>query len=301
MSAESRFRAMGSDVEVIVVGDPALLARAEERIGQLEARWSRFRPTSEISQLNERTGIPVVVSEETYALIELAVDATLATRGLFDPTVLHDVIDAGYDRTFEEIGSVAERPPAKDLRTGCGTIALDPVARCVSLPPGVGFDPGGIGKGYAADLVYEELLSFGARGACVNVGGDLRLGGEPPDERGWLVGVDHPFGWSTGLSVTLDDGALATSARTKRTWFLHGRPTHHLIDPRSGRPAATGLAGVTVVAREAWQAEVWAKAAFIAGRRAAAGLLEGQGLSGFLTADDGTVTPTADLLAPSAS
>ncbi|MGZ4142751.1 MAG: FAD:protein FMN transferase, partial [Actinomycetota bacterium] len=105
MSAESRFRAMGSDVEVIVVGDPALLARAEERIGQLEARWSRFRPTSEISQLNERTGIPVVVSEETYALIELAVDATLATRGLFDPTVLHDVIDAGYDRTFEEIGS----------------------------------------------------------------------------------------------------------------------------------------------------------------------------------------------------
>ena len=62
----------------------------------------------------------------------------------------------------------------------------------MTLPPGVGFDPGGIGKGLAADLVVDLLLDGGAAGACVDLGGDGRMAGEPPTG-GWRVGIGNPY------------------------------------------------------------------------------------------------------------
>ena len=102
MEAEARFRAMGTDVHVLVVGGrPALVEWARERINRLEALWSRFRSTSEVSLLNQMAGQAVRVSAPTIELVRRALDGARVTRGRFDPTVLGDVIRAGYDRSFE--------------------------------------------------------------------------------------------------------------------------------------------------------------------------------------------------------
>ena len=103
---ELRFRAMGSDAHVLVVGGPLWLAdRARDRVAALEQRWSRFIPDSEVNWLSRRSGSAVTVSPETVQLIAHAVDAWRVTDGAFDPTVLGDVIRAGYDESFEQLAA----------------------------------------------------------------------------------------------------------------------------------------------------------------------------------------------------
>ena len=189
---------MGTTAHVIVTGGRSGLAdRAVERLEELEARWSRFRSDSEISRLNERPGVPVLVSRDTYDLIERALEGWRLTEGRFDPTLLREVRAAGYDRSFELIsspdaprghashaGSVSRRARHVD-RPSAEQIRLDPIVGTVWLGPDVQIDPGGIGKGLAADLVVDLLLAEGALGALVNVGGDLRAAG--PGTRGRRV------------------------------------------------------------------------------------------------------------------
>ena len=105
---------MGSDAHVhLVGGSPGLLGRARRRVEELEARWSRFRPDSELSRLNDGAGgDPQPVSAETVMLLERAVDAWRLTDGRFDPTVLGDVLRAGYTTSFD--GPALPTPSACD-------------------------------------------------------------------------------------------------------------------------------------------------------------------------------------------
>ena len=115
----ARFRSMGSEAHVIVVdGWPSLLSVARRRLGQLEACWSRFIPTSEISTCNRLAGTPVWVSADTALLIDTAIEGWHLSAGRFDPTVLGDVLRAGYDRSFDELDGRPDwlRPAAPMLR-----------------------------------------------------------------------------------------------------------------------------------------------------------------------------------------
>jgi thiamine biosynthesis lipoprotein len=288
----AQFRAMGTDVTVLTLDGPRELGdRAASSLERLEARWSRFRPSSELCALNDAEGRPVVVSAETFALVGHAVDAWASTGGRYDPTVLAAVVAAGYDRDFDAVrregpGAATE---AAGPAPGCAGIALDALVRAVTLPAGVTLDLGGIGKGYAADLVSRELLDLGAGGVLVNLGGDLRARGAAPEPHGWVVAVDDPM--ETGMTgvLALRSGAIATSTRLRRAWQRDGRTLHHLIDPRTGLPVDRGLASVTVVAPEAWQAEILAKAAFVAGADAAGVIAAARGVTGLLVHDDGVV------------
>ena len=263
MAAELHFPAMGTRVHVFVHGDPALLTFARERIEHLEHRWSRFLPSSEVSALNALSGRPVVVSEDTVQLVAAGIDAWRATDGRFDPTVLGDVVRAGYDATYDVVarrGGHGSSP----LQRGCGDITFDRVTSIVELPAGVGFDPGGIGKGLAADLVVDELLAAGALGACVNIGGDVRVEGDAPDGGAWLVAIEDPATEHEIASVTLGAGGVATSTTARRTWTADGAAMHHIIDPDTGEPASTAVVSATAIARRATGAEVMAKAAVLA-------------------------------------
>ena len=219
MPADASFAVMGATADVTVVGGPrALLEVARGRLTDLERRWSRFIPTSEVSRLNRADGLPTRVSFETRLLVQRALDGHRVTGGRFDPTLLGAVLRAGYVESFDRLG---RRPRRFDsaLVTGADRIEVDEVAGTVRIPVGVGFDPGGIGKGLAADLVAEELLVLGAAGVCVNVGGDLRVAGTPPDGEAWRVMVESP--WERGVPLAqlrLRDGAVATSSRLHRRW-----------------------------------------------------------------------------------
>lgn len=288
MAAELRFRAMGSDAHVIVVGgSSSLVDRARRRIADLERRWSRFLPDSEISELTRRAGTPVAVSDETVMLVGRAVEAWRLTGGSFDPTVLGDVIRAGYDRPFDDVG----RSPAtgvSPLLPGCTDIEV--VGNEVRLPAGTGFDPGGIGKGLAADLVAAEMTAAGAEGVCINMGGDLRVAGDAPDGDGWTIAIEHAWSARPIASVGIRDGAIATSTTLRRRWTVNGVERHHLIDPRTGEPAVTDLNLVSVIAGSAWEAEVLAKAVLIRGSEHPFDLVDGVGAHALLVDENGIVT-----------
>jgi len=291
LAAPARFRAMGTDVEVLALGADeaamaALGALAAAALEAREARWSRFRATSELCRLNDAAGAPVVVSRDTFALIARAVDAWRDTEGRYDPTVLNALEAAGYDRDFDAVAREGNAEARSSTATpGCAAIELDDLVSAVRLPPGVALDLGGIGKGAAADQVSAELLHAGiagVRGVLVNLGGDLRARGEAPSPRGWVVAVDDPLDTGrTGL-LALAEGAVATSTKLRRAWTRGDRTLHHLIDPGTGAPAESGLASVTVVAGEAWRAEVLAKAAFVAGLDDGRALIESAGATGLV-------------------
>lgn len=287
---QSRFRAMGSDAHLVVVSDDtALLARAIARVAQLERRWSRFVALSEISMLNRRAGRTMRVSAETQLLVERAIEAWHLTGGAFDPTVLGDLIRAGYDRSFAELDVIADAGSSA-LRRGVTRIAVgDGTAR---LPHGVGFDPGGIGKGLAAGLVADETMAEGADGVCVNLGGDLRVRGRGPDGVGWPIAVTHPAASDPVATLVLADGAVATSTTLLRRWWVRGRRCHHLIDPATGQPSESDLSLVTVVSGEGWTAEVLAKAELLRGSARVFELVGGTAAEALAVTVDGRVLTT---------
>lgn len=245
---------MGSSATVIVVGGTTSdIDHAVRRLRQLEARWSRFLPDSEVSRLN-RLGGPTNVdlsaglSSDTATLLARAADGFRITRGRFDPYRLAEICDAGYDRPH----GIDGRP----LLVGGDSLA--------TMVPRRGFDPGGIGKGLAADLVTGELIERGVAGALVSIGGDLRVRGESPHGESWHIDIEDPRGADPVARVRLDDGAVATSSQVKRRWVAaDGSVRHHLIDPSTGTSADSPVLSSTVVAAEAWQAEVLAKVTFL--------------------------------------
>jgi FAD:protein FMN transferase len=288
---------MGSDAHVIVVGGrPGLIDAAKDRIDQLEQRWSRFIDTSEVNELNRRAGSPVTVSADTAELVERAIDAWRLSGGSVDPTVLGAVIRAGYDRSFEDLGPT---PPSGHSLLGPGAEGIRVDGQTVTLPAGTGFDPGGIGKGLAADLVAAEAMADGAEGVCVNLGGDVRVTGNAPGRRqrpqaeprrqAWTVAVEHAHFDEPIATLAVEDGAVATSTTLRRRWVTDGEPRHHLIDVVTGLPSDSDLELVTVVAARAWAAEVLAKAVLFRGSEHPFDVLGGTGAEGLVVDNTGRI------------
>ena len=289
---ELRFRAMGTDVHLAVLTeDPTLVMDARRRIDELEARWSRFLPDSLLSRLNRASGHTVLVDDETFDLIATAIRAWHGTGHRFDPTVHDAMVQAGYDRPFDQIGTgPGPAPGSAPLPSpGCAGIVLDPASRGVTLPAGTHLDLGGIGKGRTADLVGADLLIAGAHSALVNLGGDLRIVGGLPEGNAFPIAIDDPLDAERSATVVeLAVGALATSSLARRHWQVAGEERHHLIDPSTGAPAETDLVAVTVITHETTEAEILAKVALAAGLDAGRDLLHTAGAAGLLVSDDGT-------------
>ncbi|MCU1393356.1 MAG: thiamine biosynthesis lipoprotein ApbE [Ilumatobacteraceae bacterium] len=309
--AEAHFRAMGTRAHIIVTdGDNALLHRAIARVEELESRWSRFRDNSEISRLNRNAGEFCHVSADTSLMVERAIELWRMTGASVDPLVLGAVIDAGYDRSFETLSELrsrasSRRAPEPWTMIACTDIDLhleqdgaSPTSagarHRIRLPRGAQFDPGGIGKGLAADMIVAELLMAGASGACVNLGGDLRVDGRAPQDGGWTVAIDHPTGEDPIAVVHVGDGAVATSSTLRRTWMVGEERRHHLIDPSTGRPSTTDLVQATVIAGQAWVAEGLAKAVLLRGSHHPFDLLP-DGIEAMAVHRDGRILASAGL------
>jgi thiamine biosynthesis lipoprotein len=285
---------MGSDVHIMVVdGPPDAIDRARRAIADLERRWSRFLPDSEISALNAANGAATRVSAATALLLQLAVKGWALTAGRFDPTVLDALEAAGYDRSFERLddmpSGVGVRPP--QAAPGCQGVQVDTETGRVRLPRGVRIDPGGIGKGLAADLLAAMLDTDGAHGALINIGGDLRVSGAPGPDSTWNIDVD-----GTDLRLRLRDAGVATSSSLRRTWRRDGRTRHHLIDPVTGEPSTTRFTTATAVAATAWRAEILAKATVLSHTTTEAErMLHAAGAAALLTDDQGQVHQLAGI------
>jgi len=217
------FRAMGTDIEILLDAAPgeraeAALDRAEAEFERLEQVMSRFRDSSELSQLN-RDGMITGASVDLVRVVGMTLEAREATAGRFDPTVHDAVVAAGYDRAFDAVPpDEAAAPSAVHPRCG-GRVLIDGLT--IEIQPGFRLDLGGIGKGYAADRVADVLAVVGP--CLVNAGGDLAVRGGS-----WPVGV------TAELTLELTRGGLATSGRDRRAWIRNGEPRHHPVDPEHG-------------------------------------------------------------------
>jgi FAD:protein FMN transferase len=286
---------MGTTISLLV---PELLAKTSvAAVRALFAEWeqqlSRFLPESELSRLNRHAGEPVQVSALLYTVLFTALTAAQATRGLYDPTLRNQLVALGYDRSFDELSAAtlaaAPSPVALDGAPGGGwrDIRVDRADRRVTMPAGVGLDFGGIAKGMAVDAAVGRLRQLGIRRALVNAGGDLAVLGQPFDIEAWPIAVS---GKETYWTVPLRRGAMATSGIARRNWQQGDQMRHHLLDPRTGVPAESGLWSVTVTAERCEQAEVAAKVAFLLGPERGAAFLREHQLAGLLVRTDGTWT-----------
>ncbi len=280
------FRAMGTTVSVVLderhAGGAAVVAGLFET---WEQAFSRFRPGSELSRVNARAGRAVRVSPLFAEVVGTALEAARATDGIFDPGLERQMRTLGYDRTFDE---VPRSRPDDGLATTAGggwrSTEFDRAARTLRLPRDVSLDLGGIAKGLAVDAAIAELARLGAGPAAVEAGGDAAVVGLPVGMAGWPITIEVPGG---SRAVAIPSGAVATSGISRRAWRVGEESRHHLVDPRSGRPADHSLWSVTAFAATCGQAEVAAKVAFILGPEAGTTFLLRIGVAGLLVDRDG--------------
>lgn len=273
--------------------DESALAAGAARLDELEQRWSRFRDDSEISGLNRAHGAPRRCSNDTVRLVQALVQAWHATSGAFDPTLLGTLVELGYASSRSD-SSVRTSLAADVAPAGRPDLILvDPVANVVRLPVGTTLDPGGLGKGLAADLVADDLRRAGASRGLVEIGGDLRsFDTTPSDGSGWTVAVEHPLDGRAEL-VRLREGGIATSTSRLRTWVARRRLRHHLLDPDALVPTDGDVVGCTVIAGTAAWAEAFTKMAFVRGTAEALEAYEARGLAARIVTSEGSVLRTA--------
>jgi FAD:protein FMN transferase len=291
VDVERFFQAMGTETHLRVLGDDSdlLLASAEVRLAELEARWDRTLPESDVARANAAEGEPTKVTAETAEAFDLARQAWVVTGGRYDASVAPVLVGAGRARVGERPDGAAANGAPGAGRPGLKGLRVDRAQHTVVMPPGTEVDLlDGIGLGRAADMVAEELLAAGATGACVNVGGDVRVAGLGPAAGTWTVAVEHPLDGGDILTVALDEGAVATSTAVKSWSEAPDGAALQFVEPATGAPRGD-LASVTVLASEASWAGVVARAALLSGAEHAADVVAHFGLTGLLVDADGTV------------
>ncbi len=282
---------------VLVTADPAGLSAATDvltdELAAIDAACSRFRPDSEISRLHACRGTVVQVGPLLGEAVSAALRAAELTNGLVDPTVGEAVRALGYDRDFAEVPDAADAAVAPvGPAPGWWRLGWDVEQRALLVPRGIWLDLGATAKALAADRIAVRAATAAGCGVLVSLGGDVAVGGDPPDE-GWSVGVaDDHTDREPAVSVTLSGGGLATSGTARRRWRRGGRTVHHIVDPRTGDAAMPCWRTVTVVAATCVDANIASTAAVVMGP-AAPRWLAGCALPARLVAEDGTVTCVA--------
>ena len=291
------FRALGTFATLLVT-DPGTLARAHTllaaELAAMDAACSRFRSDSELWRVNHARGRPVQVSALFAEALSVALAAAALTDGDVDPTCGGSLIRLGYDQDFararRDTGPLRQPPlPAGGWRR----VTLDPDRREVTVPDGVMLDLGATAKALAADRAAAAIAAAVGGGVLVNLGGDIRVAGDPP-AGGWLVGIADDVGFDAGADsiqarqvVTIRDGGLATSSPLGRAWRRDGADLHHIIDPVTGWPADSCWRTVSVAAASCVDANIASTAAILRGGRAP-GWLDVLRLPARLVRRDGT-------------
>lgn len=285
------FRGMGCQISGLV--DAEVPGPRLERLPAWFDGWerclSRFQEHSELNRLNRSNGEAVRVSRTLWQVSKTALDAYRMSGGLVTPLILAALESAGYRQSWESMPAAPhlrlESPPAP--APPLESIQWQRAARTIRLPAGVRLDFGGIAKGWAAQQAVQRLKAYGP--ALVDAGGDIAISGPQSNGEPWPVGVADPFRPESDLELLrLGRCGVATSGRDFRRWRQGDVWQHHVIDPRSGRPAETDLLSVTVVAETVTEAETAAKTVLILGSREGLNWLEDHpGQAGLLVREDG--------------
>ncbi|HET9172090.1 MAG TPA: FAD:protein FMN transferase [Actinospica sp.] len=314
--AAADWRALGCSVR-LVVADPAQLDLCRSRLAAwldaVDGACSRFLRDSEISEVCRAAG-PAEISPLLADALDAAIRAARLTDGLVDPTVGAAMAAVGYDRDFELIEPQGA-PIRVTLRPVPGWHLIDlerpadgvPGPCVLRLRDGITLDLGATAKAWAADSAAAELAKIAGCGVLVALGGDIAVAGRPPlrsdGERSWRITVrdrtdaraavgardevpESPAGLGPEAEIGIVDGGVATSGTSSRRWLRGGDLLHHILDPRTGLPAATPWRTVSVAAGNCLDANTASTAAVLLGAKAPAWLTM-HGLPARLVPEDG--------------
>lgn len=266
-----RFHALGTGCAVLFRHDDDSVARAfvAEALGWLtrfEAKYSRFKPDSIVSRINDRAGREwVAVDEETSTLLDLAGRMHDLTGGILDAAILPLLRLWDWKTVHTRLPDRREVDAAMEL---CGWRQVRREPGRVFLPrEGMGLDFGGFGKEFAVDRVIAIARAHGIRDAMVDLGRDLFAMGGNGRHPFWHVGIEdalRPGACIGGLAVS--GQAVCSSGSYARRFEHDGVWYGHILDPRTGWPVRHGLAGVTVLAPDCLMAGIHATAVFVMGR-----------------------------------
>jgi len=276
----------------IVVTDPPSLEAARDiahrQLAAVDAACSRFRDDSELATLP--VGRPAQVSPLLAALVSAALTAAESTDGLVSPTVGGALAGLGYDRDWADMGASRAISPVR-IRPAPSWRQIRLDRRQLTVPRGIRLDLGATGKALTADLIAAEIAQELGVGVLVGLGGDIATAGTPPDG-GWNVLVQDRPG-DPAVTVTLPPGgAIATSSTQSRRWHAGGQQMHHILDPRSCRPAETVWRSATVAAASCVRANTLSTSALVLGLSATDWLRE-QGHAARLVSIAGQVVSIA--------
>ncbi len=272
------FPAMGTENVFLLGGadEATLKAAAQEGysiVDRLEEKLSKFLPESDVSLIaRSAAGSPVRVGDDTFHVLELAREAWELTGGVFDPTVAPLLKAWGFIDLEARVPDDAEIARLRESR-GMDRVVLDRDGSTVTLErPGIELDLGGIGKGYAADRVVEEMRRRGVGcGAIVLGRSTIVVWGCPPEGGRWRVVIAHPERRDDTIA-TLDvtPGVLSSSSAAERHLKSGGKTYGHVLDPRTGRPSATPVRSTTVWTNAGVLGDVLSTSLFILGESALA-------------------------------
>ena len=247
-----------------------------------ERQFSRFLPGSELSIFNNNAGTKQTITPSFKALLKAAREMAVETDGLYNPFILPALQLSGYVRS---------RVPGRELdavndysKRSISTIDKLEIGKdWAKIPYGTAIDLGGCGKGYLADQLRGVLTGI-ISGYWLSFGGDILVGGR--DEHGdkWNIGIQSAFDQTREVARLFIDNpsGVATSGITVHQGKKNGKSWHHLIDPKTAKPARTDILLSTVYANTTLRADVLAGCAVILGSKKGLPFLEKQGVKSAL-------------------
>lgn len=269
-SAEHSFFALDTYITMQATGPDAeaVLMAAEEQMQARERQWSVTNPDSEIYAINHSDGNMVEISLDTAKLIQFALDMSAQTDGALDPTIYPVLTAWGFTTGSYQVpdqDTIDELLSAVDYRN----IHLKDSS--VTIEDGVQIDLGAVAKGYIGDEVADLLREQGVTSALINLGGNVQTIGTKPDGSLWRIGVRNPFADGNLGVLQVEDMAVVTSGGYERYFTDEAGNTYwHIIDPKTGYPADSGLVSVTVAASEGKRCDALSTALFVMGPEQAA-------------------------------
>ncbi len=256
------FFAMDTYMTLTAYGDHAdeAVNAAKDNIISLEKMWSVTYPKSEIFAANRDA--KAELSDNTADLVRFALDMCRVSDGALDISIYPVLTAWGFTTnkyrvpTNEELSSLLEN-------IGYWKIKLD--GNTLTIPHNMKIDLGSVAKGYAGDLAAQVLRSKGVTSALLDLGGNIQTLGSKPDGSAWRVGIRDPYGDGSLATLFVKDKAVVTSGGYERYFEENNETYWHIIDPKTGKPARSGLVSVTVVGNEGKLCDALSTSLFVMG------------------------------------
>lgn len=251
--------------------DEEILDKAINRLKEIESRMSRTIKDSDISLINKNAGIrPVQIHDDVYYVIEQAKDFAVKTDGAYEPTIgpLVDLWNV-TGTTQKERDSI---PTEEQINENLALVNYNDLElmddNYVFLKrKGMKLDIGGIVKGYAADEIKRIFKENEVTSAIIDLGGNIYVLGEKENGDSWNIGIQEPVeATSDYLGVLkVKNKSVVTSGDYERYFMYQGKKYHHIIDSKTGYPADSKVAGVSIISENSIDGDALSTTLFVLG------------------------------------